>query len=422
MQKVTMFVSRRAVIFAGLIAIAGLSAGRANAAAVFLWVTDGTDLLGYSSTGALQTTTAAPTGGNYFSVSTYGTGTSQFVLVSDPAKHTLTEYSYNGSQTGALTAVGTTFTVPGDTVGGSIDPQGIAIDGSGNLWTTSANGNITEYCGIAGGCNSTSDPTGYAGKTTAAGGVIQTVTLPTADGDPRDVMVDAHTSTTTIYLTTSSYGADANGNVFDFALGTTGAAGTVAKYASLTSSTSGGVETGQLRGITYDEAGDIFYADSTWGPDVTGTGNTDGYICEAAACSPEQSTLNTPNEIEVGPGTASSGSRTSSCDVVYATSYAEGTVTEYDTGIETNGTASSSTCGTLGGGSTNFLTLGTGLNAYGVALAVGTGVTNDVIAGPEGLFLAPVASTPEPGTFALMIGALLLAFGIVIRAQRRQLQ
>jgi len=213
----------------------------------------------------------------------------------------------------------------------------------------------------------------------------------------------------TIYVTTSSYGPAAD-NVYDFTLDGNGLAGAVTGYASLSSSTSGGQETGQLRGITYDAAGNIYYADSTWDD----SGDAVGYLCEGTTCSaasPAIGSLVTPNELEVGDGTNGKVlGLGGTCDAIYAASYDAGTVKEYSTGISTSGTASG--CGSLDGTSLVFLTLGSGLNVYGFALANGEGGTSDVIAGPAGLF-----ALPEPGTWVLALSGLLMI--PVFKAARR---
>ncbi len=274
---------------------------------------------------------------------------------------------------------------------------------------------MREYCGNSSGC--TVNSTHYA-----AGAVIQTVTVPTADGDPRGIMIDSAASPSIVYVTTSSYGATGSG-VYDFTINaSTGVAGSLATYQKLTASTtSGGNETGQLRGITYDPGGNILYADSTWGPT-----SGQGYIDENKGTATGLTALNGPNALEVGEGTASSGVLSSSCDVLWVAGYYSGNLGESNTGYNTSG-ALSSTCEGSGvltvANSTVFISGLTDLSGF--ALSVGEdGLGDDTIAGPTGLFLVPDSPlvTPEPGTFALMIGALLLALGIGIRAQRRQLQ
>ncbi len=91
------FVSGRLVGLSTALLLAGLVAGRANAAAVpvYLWVTDSSGLIGYGGTNnnTVEVTQAAPSGGQYFSVTTYGTSnTDEYVAVSDVINHTLTEY------------------------------------------------------------------------------------------------------------------------------------------------------------------------------------------------------------------------------------------------------------------------------------------------------------------------------------------
>jgi hypothetical protein len=408
MHKRTGLVSRGTVALFTLIVLGGLSADRANAAsvAVNLWVADGADLLGYGGTNdaTLEVTQAAPSGGNYYSVTTYGaSSTNEYVAVSDAANHTLIEYLWNG--TSLTTPIGTgAFSFPSDPAGGAISPQEIAIDGSGNLWTTSAGGHVTQFCGNSSGC--TVNSTSYS-----AGAVIQTVTVPTADGDPRGIMIDG----STVYVTTSSYGATGAG-VYDFTINGSGVAGSLSTYYALVANTVGTgankQETGQLRGITYTAGGEILWADSTWGA----SGTFKGYIDEDTGTTTSLASLNGPNALETGNGTNSnSGSSIyTGCNVLYLADYYSGIVDEISVGSAFGG------CGSLG----NTTTIVSGLtDVSGIALSVGEGGLGDDAVGPTGLFLSPDSpQTPEPGTFALMIGALLLAFGIGIRAQRRQLQ
>ncbi len=399
-----------------------LGVSRANAASVYMWVANGTGVTAYDSTGATVTLTgtaangaalAHPTGqaswGNAFSVTTFGSSaTNQFVVVSDALDHSLTEYSYT-STNNAVAQVGTSFAFTADPAGGAISPQEIAIDTSGNLWTTSAGGAVTEYCGSSGGCS-------IGGVSKAAGAVMQTVTIPTADGAPRGIMIDTHTvGTTQIYVTTSTYGATGAG-VYQFTLGTIGAnagvAGAVSTFKALTVSTSGTQETGQLRGITYDSGGDIYFADSTWGA----TGTDQGYIDEGTALTQIATSLNGPNELEVAAGTAASGNDRAACDVIYAANYYAGTVTEISTGWTTGG-SNGSTCGSgIAGGTTTTLISGL-TTPTGIAISFSHSALGDSIGlGPQGLFTADQADAPEPGSWVLALSALLI--GGAVKARR----
>jgi hypothetical protein len=341
----------------------------------------------------LQVTLPAPTGsggwGDAFSVTVYGTSAAnQFVTVSDAGRHTLTEYSYSAS-TNAVAQVGTAFTFPSDPAGGAISPQEIAIDSSGNLWTTSAGGAVTEYCGNSAGC--TIGSTHYA-----AGASMQTATIPTADGAPRGIMING----STLYVTTSSYGALTD-NVFDFTL-SSGVAGALTGYAALGSSTIGGQETGQLRGITFDSHGDVFYADSTWAP----SGTNDGYINENIGTTAIVTGLAGPNGLETGNGPLGN------CNALYVANYYGGTVGVFQTGYKTDGTAAAGCGNGIAGGSVGAFVTIAGQDVSGIALAFGNGGLGDDVTGvPSGLFGNATAS-PEPATGALVLGALLLSLAM----------
>jgi hypothetical protein len=401
------------VVFATVAALAGISAGRANAGAVYLWVADGTAVTGYQSSGGTLSsvvTLTAPTGGwgDAFSVATYGPNASdQFVVVSDAGKHTLTEYSYNASAGTNGTASGPSqpFAFPADPAGGSISPQQIAIDSSGNLWTTSAGGNVSEWCGATGGCT-------FNGSSKASGSLLQTVQIPTADGAPRGIMING----STVYVTTSTYGASGAG-VYDFTYNSSGHGSLTTYYALTANTTSGGNETGQLRGITYDPGGNIFFDDSTWGA----SGSAQGYVLENAGTATNLTALNGPNGLETGYGTSSTSDLSSSCDVLFVGSYYSGNLGESNTGYNTSGVLNS-TCEGSGVFKSSQVVISGLTNLSGVALAIGNGGLGDDAGSIQGLFEPNTPAIPEPGTLALMIGALLLAIVIGIRVQRRRLQ
>jgi hypothetical protein len=382
MQERSLFFSRRPILLFSLIAVAGLCAGRANAGPVFMWVAEGSSgVFGYDASGAQVTALSAPAGspnngvwGNAFALAVDG---SNNVFVSDSANHSLAEYTYNGS-TAAQT--GTTVLFPSDPAGGAISPQEIAIDSVGNLWTTSLDGNIVQYNGING-----------TTTTMQSGG---------ATLDARGILIDG----SAVYVSTSNYGA---ANVVQF---TTTQNSTVSTaYTSL--ATTGGQEGGQLRGITYDSNGDIYYADSTWG-------QTTGYIDENG--SSFATGLSGPNQLEVAAGAGGSNGN-AACDYLYVANYYSGDISMYDTSYQTNGTQNTGTCGTSGTLLTaDFLTtsLGSGVLS-GLAITNNNSALGDV-AGTPTFISAP--SAPEPGTFVLMPGALLLALAAGIRQKRRRLQ
>ena len=155
-----------------------------------------------------------------------------------------------------------------------------------------------------------------------------------------------------------------------------------------------------MRGISYDPQGDIFYADSTWGP----SGSDEGYINEGTGGA-VISGLNGPNELEIGNDSSGSG-----CDYLYVAGYYAGTVNEYSDGEGTG-------CGTVGTLKASFLS-GLG-NPSGIALSPGNGGLggDSVSEGPT--FISGGSATPEPGTLALMLGGLLLGLAVGIRVQRR---
>jgi hypothetical protein len=397
MQKRNRFISRGPVGLCAVIALAGLGAGRASAASVFMWVASGSKIVGYSagtngtansSTAVTGATLTAPTGGDYFSVATSGTsGTSENLYVADSGLHQLSEWAWNGT---ALTQVGSPVNFAADPAGGNISPQEIAIDASGNLWTTSIGGQIVKYNATLG-----TPTTEYA-----AGGALTGARGITISG-------------TTAYVTVQ--GAYGSGSVYSFS---TTSPGTPVLYASL-SGMVGGQEVGQMRGAAVDEAGNIYYADSTWG-----AANTDeGYICKSATCTTKfTSALNGPNELETGLGTLAASGTTYDCDVLYEDNYYGGTIAEIATGYDTTGTTHSH-CGDAEEGTSlgNFIT---GLTTpSGIALSQGeSGLGGDSVPFGPTFISDPVTATPEPGTFAFMMGALLLAVGIGIRTQQRQPQ
>jgi hypothetical protein len=371
-RNIPVLVSRRWVVFATVVALAGLSASLMNAASVFIWVANGSSVTGYSTSGAaVSGASLTCSSGDCFSLATSGTsGTDENLFVANSGTHTLAEYSWNGTD---LTSTGPSFTFAPDPAGGNISPQEIAVGGAGNLWTTSIDGKIVVYDGT----------TGDATTVEPAGGSLV---------GARGIMIDG----STVYVTVE--GTYGSGSVYSFP--TSGGAPTL--YASVSGTVGGQVE-GQMRGISYDSQGDIFYADSTWGP----SGSDQGYINESTGGA-VISGLNGPNELEIGNGSNGSG-----CDYLYVAGYYAGTVNEYSNGEGAG-------CGTVGTLEVSFLS-GLG-NPSGIALSPGNGGLGGDSVGVGPTFISGVSATPEPGTFALMTGALLLALGIGIRTQRRRLQ
>ena len=389
----------------GCVAAATVGANRANAGSVYMWVANGSTITGYDTTGvavtgAVQTNTG---GGNYFSLAVSGTANSQNIFVADSKLHTLSEFNWNGS---AMSTVATSFSFLPDPSGGAISPQEIALDKTGNLWTVSLDGQIQMYSGTTG-----------AGTTKeAANGAL---------AGARGIMIDNRPTggTGNVYVTVMGYGT---GFVDTFAPATPG---TLTQIGVLGSTTVGtpAVETGQLRGVTLDSTGNIFYADSTWG--AGGTGN--GYICEilstasgTTTCSTANanvavSGLNGPNELISGAG-YQSGTSTfgTGCDVLFEANYFAGTVDAIATGLNLSGqTQGPNKCGGGLGSLTQFI--GGAGNVTGIALApTGSGALtlsgNDSIAGPTFLETLP-ADVPEPGTWVLAISGMLLAAGAKMR-------
>jgi hypothetical protein len=393
MKNRNMLVLRGSAIFSTLIALVGLSAGRANAASVYIWVANGATVTGYSSAGTAVTgaTLTAPGGGDYFALATAGTsGSSEDLYVADSGLHQLSEWSWNGT---ALTQLGSTVNFASDPAGGGISPQEIAIDGSGNLWTTSVDGQIVKYSATI-GTPTTVYASGYDSGLIAGA---------------RGIMIDG----TTAYITVE--GVYGSGSVYSFSTTTPA---TPVLYASV-SGTVGGQEKGQMRGAAVDQAGNIFYADSTWGA----SGTDEGYINENTGSTAALSGLNGPNELETGAGTSSSttGLRTF-CDVLYIANYYAGNIEEVATGYNTSG-SSTGGCGSGTFNNANAVLISGLTTPSGIALSPAeSGLGGDSVANGPTFISNPVAATPEPGTLSLMIGALLFALGIGIRTQRRQLQ
>jgi hypothetical protein len=393
MQKSNRLVSRRLLVFASVVALAGLSASRVHAASVFMWVADGSSVVGYNTSGSAVSGASLSCSGDCFSLATSGTsGTNENLFVADAANHTLSEYSWNGT---ALTASGPSFSFVADPSAGNISPQEIAFDGNGNVWTTSFDGQIVEY-------NAT---TGNSTIVEPANGALF---------GARGIMING----TTVYVTVdNAYGS--GGGVYSFS--TSG--GSVTLYHSIAAATVGGYEDGQMRGIAVDQGGNIFYADSTWAP----AGTNEGYINENTGASAVLKSLAGPNEIQTGQGTAGVESDDSpSCDVLYIADYYSGTagapskVLELATGYSTSGVAGGS-CGAFDAQGGTFISNSTA-DISGIALSPDeSSLGGDAVGvGPTFITNAPPPAVPEPGTFALMTGALLLALGIGIRTQRRR--
>ena len=388
-----------------------LSVVQAKAGTAFMWAVDGTNLVGLDSTGTVIASVAAPTGANFFSVAVAGSSnTSENIFVSAPAnpQGTLYEYTWNGS---ALTAANNTFTFAADTTGGGISPQEIALDPSGNLWTVSFDGRVQEYT---------------ANCTSPCGGT-QILPAGSAIAGARGIMIPgssnckSQTQSGCVAYVTYEAGYGSGGLASFAATGTANPSLTSVSTLGATTTT-GGQGTGQLRGVTQDQAGNIYYADGTWG--AAGTDN--GYICNAGTQSGFSCTyanayftgLNGPNELITGQGNGSAaGSFNTGCDVLYVAQYYANVITEINLDQTTGGTQNSSSCGTA----KQSQTFASGLtNVSGIALAVGDTAVIGGNQGPTNLF--SVSAAPEPGTWVLMFSALLSIAGVQLLRRRRAAQ
>ena len=405
------------------ICLSGVQAKASTPDPVFMWAVDGTTLVGLNSggtavSGATFNASTIGSGVNFFSLAVAGSINNQNIFVADPGAHTLYElnwsWSTNGQGSGTLSKNNTIFSFVPDTSGGGISPQEIALDASGNLWTTSFDGQIYEYT------------TSCQGGTNCAG--TQIFTNATGIPGARGIAIIGGTAYVTVQ---GSYGS---GSVDTFsASGSLNPA--VTQYSALGASTTGQTpnhETGQMRGVTGDEGGNIYYVDSTWGP----TGAGDGYICEVptgtggagSMCSYSTSFLHTtvlngPNEIISGQGSGATGAAFGTgCDDLYVANYFGNNITEIGTGLTTGGTVSSS-CGTAAT-TTTFATSAvfgaTGAHVTGLALTPNQVAVIGGNQGPTNLFGPDFSQvTPEPGTWVLMLSALFGVAGTQVWRRRR---
>lgn len=370
-----------------------LSVTPAKAGAVFMWAANGTDLLGLNSSGQVVESNALP---GAFSVATFNntvTGLENIFVSVPGSSGQLYMYTFNEANN-TLSGPSQPFTFTPDGSAGGISPQEITVDQSGSLWTTSFDGAIQKY---------------QSGCTQPCAGTTEE-TIPGARG----IFIGPQL----VYVTVEPpYGSE--GGVDEFDLASPGTVTTPYTLGSLTAGT-GGPETGQLRGITMDEANNIYYADSTWGA----PGTDDGYICVSARtiCDYSATTrpyyttgLNGPNELISGQGSDASGTGASfdaGCDVLYAAEYYGSVITEINIDEQLNG--NSFQCGTpkatepfasnsTVGGSFNLN------DVSGIALDVGDAgiVGSNTLPGVEGPASLFSDAAPEPGTWVLMVSALL---------------
>jgi sugar lactone lactonase YvrE len=332
-------------------------------AADFIYVASGDTVQGYSSTGVAGTLfTPTIAWANAFALTTDSSGN---LYVSDASANRIVEFNSTGQQLAVLT-------IPSDLTGGGISPQEIALSGQ-DLYVTSFNGNILKFA-----------------NHTGTGSIVENI--PGARG----ILINGQTT----YVTASGLGS-ASG-VYSF---TTGGGGSITALADTTTAYPGG----QLRGLARDSAGSLYVADSSWG----GAGYIDislngGTSWSNFALNNTDQAAGGPNDIAIANASATPTS--SSGQSLYIADYFTGIVEEYQ-----DNTANGSHSGNF---VKNLVTI-SGHNITGIAFASGAGNTASLSDQPVFFSdLATVQQTPEPGTWALLLGAVLLASAI--RGSRRR--
>jgi hypothetical protein len=374
MHKRNVFVSGRWASLV-LVASAGYIVVPASAATLTMYVTDGAAIKSFTSTSSSDNFTAWTNTGDTYTLPTPSSGTNNAfdvvassggnIYVADAGQNEVLEYASTG---GAVTH---TLTIANDSSG--VSPQEIALDSSGNLYVLSYGGVITEF------------PSSGAASYTL-----------TTVANARGLVIDG----TTVYVSTSGSGNAAG--VTQFSITTPGTSGTTLVPSSTSSYWSdGNLPDGQNRGLAYNNS-TLYLADSSW---TAG----DGYF-EAITSANTGSLLGTadldgPNALLFEDGNAGSH------DYIFSANYFGDDVTAYNPGTGAAVTLTGLSSSVFG---TNGVT--------GIAFGPSS-ITTDEIGADPGFFQdLPASATPEPGTFSLMLGTLLLALGIGIRAQRRQLQ
>jgi sugar lactone lactonase YvrE len=316
-----------------------------------LYVASGSEVQAFdAATGVAGGLFQTPTGGwsNAFSLVVDSSGQ---IYVGDAGANRIIRY-------GTDLQVNGTFAITVDTSPQNISPQQIALDSSGNLYTTSFGGDVYKF---------SSTGAGTIGATAAR---IQTIS-PNARG----LLVNG----TEAYVTTSGYGT---ASVVKFDPSTVDSAQT-----PIYSTFSG--EQGQLRGMALNSTR-LLVADSTW----TENG---GYIEEMLnnGTSPSVFISGSENGGLLGPNSLAFGSSSA----LYISEYYGNRITKYSS---------------TGFFQSNFITTGT-LRPTGIAFSPGT-VANGL---PQINAMAPsffqavtvAEESPEPGTWLLLGSALLVIFG-----------
>jgi hypothetical protein len=345
----------------------------ASAATLTLYVTDGASVQSFTSSSSGDVFTSWTSTGNTFTLPTPSSGVNNAfdvvassggnIYVADAGQNEVLEYLSTGG------AVQHTLTIAND--GSTISPQEIALDSSGNLYVLSYGGVITEF-----------PSNGNASYT------LTTV------ANARGLLIDG----TTVYVSTSG---DSSEGVSTFTITAPTTSGTSISGSVSSYYADGAYPDGQNRGLAYNGS-TLYLADSTW---TAG----DGYIesitgVDTGTVLGSNTNLDGPNALLFEDGDAGESA------LIFVANYYGDDVTAYSSthGFPVSLTGlSSSVFGTNG--------------VTGLAFGPGSGITTDSLgADPEFFQDLPSGAVPEPGTFALMLGSLLLALGIGIRAPRPQ--